>query len=191
MPGIAGLVTAASAAAFAALVGLLHVLRRDLAPGQHFISEYAIGRGGWVMRLAFGCLTLACASCAVAVATPWAAVLFALCAFGAAGAGAFVTDPPGTPSRPWSPGALHLVFSALVIPAFPAAAIVAAAAGAASPVGRAGAALAWLAAASMAGFAAFATWPWLRFRPGLAQRTMVAAYCAFLLVAGLTATRPA
>ena len=42
---------------------LLHVLRPDYAPAHHFISDYAVGRYGWVMTTWFlamscGCLML-------------------------------------------------------------------------------------------------------------------------------------
>lgn len=32
---------------------LLHLLKRDLNPAQHFISEYALGRFGWVQVIDF------------------------------------------------------------------------------------------------------------------------------------------
>lgn len=41
--------------------GALHILRRDLSPATHFISEYAVGRYGWLMASALvilGCGTL-------------------------------------------------------------------------------------------------------------------------------------
>ncbi len=41
--------------------GALHILRRDLSPVTHFISEYAVGRYGWLMASALvilGCGTL-------------------------------------------------------------------------------------------------------------------------------------
>ena len=34
-------------------VALLHLLKRDLSPTQHFISEYALGDFGWVQRIDF------------------------------------------------------------------------------------------------------------------------------------------
>ncbi|HEY9127726.1 MAG TPA: DUF998 domain-containing protein [Acidobacteriaceae bacterium] len=42
---------------------LLHVLRPDYAPTHHFISDYAVGRYGWVMTtwflaMSYGCLML-------------------------------------------------------------------------------------------------------------------------------------
>jgi hypothetical protein len=48
---------------FAVVLVLLHVLRPDYTPVDHMISDYAVGRLGWVMATAFvalsaGCLTL-------------------------------------------------------------------------------------------------------------------------------------
>ena len=34
-------------------VALLHLLKRDLSPTQHFISEYALGDFGWIQRMDF------------------------------------------------------------------------------------------------------------------------------------------
>lgn len=43
------------AAAFLALLFLLHFLKPELDPSWRMISEYEIGRYGWLMRLAFFC----------------------------------------------------------------------------------------------------------------------------------------
>ena len=48
---------------FSAALVLLHVLRPDYTPVDHMISDYAVGRFGWVMTTAFlaisaGCLAL-------------------------------------------------------------------------------------------------------------------------------------
>lgn len=34
-------------------VALLHLLKRDLSPTQHFVSEYALGDFGWIQRIDF------------------------------------------------------------------------------------------------------------------------------------------
>jgi hypothetical protein len=39
--------------AFMAGVMVLHLLKRDLNPTQHFISEYALGDFGWIQRIDF------------------------------------------------------------------------------------------------------------------------------------------
>ena len=43
----------AGAATFVLLLAMLHLLKPELDPSWHFISEYAIGRYGWIMVLAF------------------------------------------------------------------------------------------------------------------------------------------
>ena len=43
----------ASAGMFVVLLLLLHVVKSDLDPSWHFISEYAIGKHGWIMQAAF------------------------------------------------------------------------------------------------------------------------------------------
>lgn len=52
---------------FVAGVALLHVLRSDLVPARHMISEYALGPWGWIQTLNF--LALATGSAALASAT--------------------------------------------------------------------------------------------------------------------------
>ncbi|HEY8087754.1 MAG TPA: DUF998 domain-containing protein [Polyangiaceae bacterium] len=54
-------------AAFLVLLAVLHVLRPDLDPSWHFVSEYEVGAFGWMMRLAFVSLAVSCASLALAV----------------------------------------------------------------------------------------------------------------------------
>ena len=43
----------AGAATFVLLLAMLHLIKPELDPSWHFISEYAIGRYGWIMVLAF------------------------------------------------------------------------------------------------------------------------------------------
>lgn len=43
-------------ACFVLAVVALHLLRGDLNPIQHTISEYSLGKFGWLMRTAFACL---------------------------------------------------------------------------------------------------------------------------------------
>lgn len=56
----------AAVVAFLVLLAALHLLKRDIDPSWHFISEYEIGPHGWLMRLAF--LVLAGANLAVMAA---------------------------------------------------------------------------------------------------------------------------
>ncbi|MGI8854131.1 MAG: DUF998 domain-containing protein [Thermomicrobiales bacterium] len=66
-PRAAGIITflsIANPAWFLVANGVLHLLRRDLNPATHYISEYAVGRYGWLMAsalviLGIGTLSLA------------------------------------------------------------------------------------------------------------------------------------
>ena len=51
--GVARIMALAGVAWSIASVTLLHVLRTDLPPFEHRLSEYANGRHGWLMTLAF------------------------------------------------------------------------------------------------------------------------------------------
>jgi hypothetical protein len=57
----------AGAATFVVLLAMLHLIKAELDPSWHFISEYAIGRYGWIMVLAF--ISLAVGYVALFVAT--------------------------------------------------------------------------------------------------------------------------
>ncbi len=52
------LLSAAGLAAFVAVVLAFHGLRGDLNPAEHTISEYSLGRYGWLMRAAFAALAV-------------------------------------------------------------------------------------------------------------------------------------
>lgn len=43
-----------------ALVTILHVVKKELEPSWHMVSEYAIGQNGWIMKLAFFCWAISC-----------------------------------------------------------------------------------------------------------------------------------
>lgn len=58
VPRTAARLSFASAAAFAVLLVALHLAKPELDPSWHFISEYAIGRLGWMMVLAFLALSV-------------------------------------------------------------------------------------------------------------------------------------
>ncbi|WNG60065.1 DUF998 domain-containing protein [Archangium gephyra] len=89
----------AAAVALLALL-LLHVLRPDLAPASHMISEYAIGPYGFVMGVSFGAFALSSLALLVALvgsARGWLGRLGLVCLFltaiGLALGGAFPMDP--------------------------------------------------------------------------------------------------
>jgi Protein of unknown function (DUF998) len=103
------------AALFIGLVLVLHVVRADLEPGWHMVSEYSVGPGGWLMRLAFFALASSFLSLMLAleVHTPGALgitgrVFLGIAGVGAAFGGLFNTDPPGTaPELISTTGKLH------------------------------------------------------------------------------------
>jgi hypothetical protein len=93
-----------SSVAFVAGVALLHLIRADLAPRGHVLSEYALGPTGWIMTLAF--LALAASFVALLLAlkphlSGWRGRVgmasLAVAAIGATLGGLFTMDPLGTP----------------------------------------------------------------------------------------------
>lgn len=115
---------------FVALLAALHLLKPELDPAWRMMSEYALGRHGWVMTVAFGALTVSYLGVAAAV-TPhvrsvagWIGlVLLVVSAPGTTIAGMFPTDPI-TVSRDaiTASGQIHGIGALLGIPTFPIAA---------------------------------------------------------------------
>jgi Protein of unknown function (DUF998) len=118
-------VSLAAVAAFSLLLAIVHVLKPEISPSWRMISEYEIGRYGWIMRLAFVCWSANVFAVAVAL-QPYASFLGSAALFvvavGPLGAAIFATEPITTP---WpSTGVahrLHAVFGALFIFGFPIA----------------------------------------------------------------------
>lgn len=118
-------ISLASAAAFAAIVVLLHFLRPELDPSWRMISEYEDGRWGVLMRLAFICLS---ASCLALAAILWrhvwafADALFILAGSGPLIAAVFAPDAIMAPrSAKTAAGGWHAVGGTLFILGFPVA----------------------------------------------------------------------
>lgn len=92
---------------------LLHVLRPDFAPASHMISEYAIGRYGWIMAtcfLAMGCgclmLLLGLARNGPGSVVAWVGtLLLGIPSIGLVVSAFFPMDSPGTP--PTRSGEIH------------------------------------------------------------------------------------
>ena len=66
--------TAASAAIAAAVLALialaaLHILKPEVSPSRNMISQYALGRHGWVMALFFGAFAAASACLSAALSS--------------------------------------------------------------------------------------------------------------------------
>lgn len=109
----------AGAAAFSALLILLHFLKPENDPSWRMISEYQIGRYGWLMRLAFFCWSLGVFGLVVAL---WQYIptipdaLLAIIAASILDAGIFVTEPITTPNELQSRSSkLHTLFGAITI----------------------------------------------------------------------------
>jgi Protein of unknown function (DUF998) len=100
---------------FVGLVAALHLVRFDLPPQAHVLSEYALGPTGWIMASAFFALAGSFAALLLALRrslTGWRGTLgmiaLALAAIGAAMGGLFPMDPVGTPPAQATPSAqLH------------------------------------------------------------------------------------
>jgi len=114
---ILGLVGVVGIACFAAAFAAMHAIQPDLSPIEYFGSDYAYGRGGWVMRL--GILTAAAGTVALAFGLRQSlapvkrrdlgVTLLMVAGAGFVGSGLFVTDPPkedGTTGYT-TEGALH------------------------------------------------------------------------------------
>jgi hypothetical protein len=122
----------ALSAAFLAILLLLHFLEPEFDPSWRMISEYELGRFGWMMSLAFFCwggsvLALLVAlwpslrTLGGAIARGWL-VLIGVALFGA---GIFITNPI-TDNVQSTANTLHTLCGALVILTFPMAASLAA-----------------------------------------------------------------
>jgi hypothetical protein len=112
--------------AFLALLALLHVLKPELDPSWRMVSEYEIGRHGWVMRLAFLFLAVGTAAIVPAVrrdvtdrAGRVGLVFLAVSVVGMAMGGIFVSDPiTAAKDELTTRGNLHGVGTMLGIPGF-------------------------------------------------------------------------
>jgi hypothetical protein len=110
------------------LIAMLHVLEPEYDPSWRMISEYSVGRYGWVMRLAF--VTMAISPAAMCVALwPFGGVWtigLAAVAVGALGAAFIDADPIMTPRAQATPvGRAHTMLGAVLLAGFPPAALLA------------------------------------------------------------------
>lgn len=123
---VAAWVAFTSTGMFVVLLLLLHVVKSDLNPSWHFISEYEIGKHGWIMRAAF--LVLAVANVALFVAIRnfmqglWGrigSILFLTGTIGTVLGGVFIADPINTaPEAATTSGNLHNLGGALGLAGF-------------------------------------------------------------------------
>jgi Protein of unknown function (DUF998) len=127
--GAAARLTLWAAAAFLVLLGVLHALKPELDPSWNMVSEYEIGRFGWVMQLAFFSLAIASLS-EIAAVWPQAQsivgygglALLLVAATGMTIGGIFPSDPITTaPDALSASGRMHILGAQLGIPAIPLA----------------------------------------------------------------------
>lgn len=108
---------------FLLLLVLLHFLKPELDPSWRMISEYEIGKYGFLMRIAFGFLSLSCFSLTVVI---WnqvsfiADIILVIVSCGPLGAAVFATDPISTPINSMSNASkLHTIFGIIFIFGYP------------------------------------------------------------------------
>lgn len=115
------------------LLALLHVIRRDLNPEWHVLSEYAVGHYGWVMALYFFSVAGSCAALLVALVgyrinsagARIGLVFLSGAAVGLTMAGLFPMDPiTVSPDKATFSGTMHEVAGAIGVPCEVAAALV-------------------------------------------------------------------
>jgi len=117
--------------AFAALVLLLHAIKPEFDPSWRFLSEYSIGRHGWVMMMAFFLWATSCFSLAAAVREHLRTrrgrigrLLLMIVGGSLIMAGLFAQDPiTARPDELTTHGNLHAIASMIGIPSIPIAAL--------------------------------------------------------------------
>ena len=128
---LAPVLAATGALIVAAIIVALHAIKPELDPSWRFLSEYAIGQHGWLMKAAF--LIWAASSAALALALKgelWTTsgragvVILLIVAAALVMAGLFPQDPvTAKPDETSTSGALHAIASMIGIPGTPVAAM--------------------------------------------------------------------
>jgi hypothetical membrane protein len=124
-------VAAAGTLAVMLIIVALHAVKPEFEPSWRFISEYAVGPYGWLMKLAFLIWAASCAALALALrrevqstfGKAGVAVLLIVAA-ALVGAGLFPQDPvTAAPDQASTAGKLHAIASMIGIPGTPIAAM--------------------------------------------------------------------
>lgn len=124
-------ISAAAIIAYQVLLLAAIFVRPELDPVHQPVSEYAIGRHGWVTVLAFltatvsyGCLLVAVRPSVRGRAGRAGLALLGVCAVGTAGVGVFVADPVVTPpGQLTGAGVVHVVCGLTALVLLPVAAL--------------------------------------------------------------------
>ena len=108
------------------LILLLHFVEPEYDPSWRMISEYSLGRHGWIMRVAFIAMAVSPAAICVALwpfGGAWTIGL-AIVAVGALGAAFVDADPIMTPrAQATRVGMAHSVLGSVLLVGFPVAAL--------------------------------------------------------------------
>ena len=120
----------AAPAAFLILLAALHLVKPELDPSWRMVSEYEIGRYGWIMQLAFLALASSCVTLFLAIRsqaqTTGGRIGMAFLLLSAAGmviAAVFTADPiTASQDELTTHGNLHALGAFLGIPGLPIAA---------------------------------------------------------------------
>lgn len=103
-----------TATVFILILAILHLIKPDIDPSWNFISEYQVGRFGWLMSVAFLCLGMSCIFLSfdlwkeLNIAGKIGIILLLLSAAGMFVAAVFKTDPLNTsPDLVSQSGKLH------------------------------------------------------------------------------------
>jgi hypothetical membrane protein len=128
---IASRLAAAGPVAVALIIIALHVIKPEFQPSWRFISEYAIGPHGWIMKLAFLIWAASCAALALTLkreVKSWpgksGVVVLSIVAVALVPAGLFAQDPvTARPDELTTSGSIHAFASMIGIPGIPIAAM--------------------------------------------------------------------
>lgn len=127
----AAYVSFGAAALFLVLLAVLHIVKPEFDPSWRFVSEYAIGRHGWIMMLAFTSLALSCIALVPAIRSQIETtggriglILLLVVAVALIVAGIFVADPiTAGQDQLTTHGKFHGLAASIGIPGLPLAAV--------------------------------------------------------------------
>lgn len=179
------------------IVALLHVVKPELDPSWRFVSEYAVGRLGWLMTLGFLAWAASCLALSIAARPAMTnargragARVLAIVGVALVVAGIFPQDPVTSgPGQATTAGMMHALASIVGIPGIPIAAMLISSGLPADHDNRAvrlAAHAAWISLALMIAYLAFAVPRAGGFDSsvyaGFMNRLVVLAYIAWQLV---------